>query len=321
MCEACLSYLVFERAVDEYGLTKAVSDGIKKILDTLNGSWVEASDKAIDDAMKAFNSASTIEAGIVAMLAVLGRGLDGGIVPPDKVIVLRTITRDAYAVTKARLAKPLGPVGDMTDLDIRLARKIADEGPYWIGNFYTRELSDRISAVAEDAIIGQGYGRKEAAKVLDSVLRQEFSLYGGKSSYAAEVPARFAGNLDNYNTIQTSNVAGRVRNFGHMTAMGEANVERFRFTAVMDERTSEVCQEMDGREFSVAYAVARLEQIAEADSPEAFKELAPWPKNANQLIEIAGTGSQAEQNARLEAAGFQFPPLHGMCRSLVEQVL
>lgn len=322
MCLNCDTYRIFERAVDEYGLSQAVADSMREILDTYNTAWTDASNTAVDNAVKALRDAPDVDAGIVAMLASLERDLGPGIVTAEQRLVLQTITRDAYSATKARFASGLGTgTGDMTELDIRLSRKLADDGPYWIGNVYDRQLSRRIAEVSNDAILNQGLGRVDAAKVMDEVLRQEFALHGGKSIYAAEVPAQFAGNLDQYNRILTSNVASRVRNFGHLTAMNDAAVERFRFVAVMDERTSEVCQEMDGREFTVRTAMARLELIAESDDPEVFKTMAPWPRNADQIKDIAGKGSFAEQNARLEASNFTFPPLHGECRSVVEQVI
>lgn len=320
MCQACLAYQTFERAVDEFGLSKTVADSMREILSTFNKAWIDASDVAVDNAVQALRDAPDVEAGIVAMLASLERDLGPGIVTAEQQLVIRTLTRDSYTATKARVASNLGPgAGDMTDLDIRLARKLADDGPYWIGNIYDRQLSGRIAEVANDAIINQGLGRVDAAKLMDKTLRQEFALKGGKSAYATEVPGQFAGNLDQYNRILTSNVASRVRNFGHLVAMGDAGIQRFRFTAVMDERTSEVCQEMHGRKFTVRSAVARLQLIADSDDPEVFRTLAPWPRNANQIRDITGKGSQAEQSARLEASNFTFPPLHGECRSVVEE--
>lgn len=312
MCQACLSLQVLERAVDEYGFTETVTDIMREILDTYNKSWTNASDVAIENATKALRDAPNIDAGIAAMLSSLERDLGPGIITAEQQLVLQTITRDAYTVTKAQFASGLVTgAGDMTDLDIRLARKLADDGPYWIGNVYDKQLSRRISAVANDAIINQGLGRVEAAKEMEEILRQEFALMGGRSGYALDVPAQFAGNLQQYNQILTSNVANRTRNFGHITAMNSAGVERFRFVIVNDERTSEVCQEMAGREFTVRTAMARLNLIADSEDPEVFKTLAPWPRNAIQVKDIAGTGTQAEQNARLEASNFTFPPLHG----------
>ncbi len=322
MCQGCLAYQIFERAVDEFGLSKAVSDSMREILSTFNEAWTGASDVAVDNAVQALRDAPDVEAGITAMLVSLEGDLGPGIVTAEQRLIIQSLTRESYTATKARFASGLGSgAGDMTDLDVRLARKLADDGPYWIGNVYDAQLSQRISEVANDAIINGGLGRADAAKLMDKTLRQEFALQGGKSIYATEVPAQFAGNLEQYNRILTSNVASRVRNFGHLVSMRDAGTERFRFVAVNDERTSEVCQEMDGREFTTASAVARLELIAESDDPEVFKTLAPWPRNATQIQDIAGKGTSAEQSARLESSNFTFPPLHGECRSVVEQVI
>jgi len=319
MCLSCID--IVYRAIEDYGFDQTVTDLLESVYDTYNDAWTLSAKNAVDKAIDAFNESPTAEAGLVALLASLESSLNRDLVTQEQYIFIRSAVRDAYSITKKQFAASMGGAADMTPLDISLARKLADDGPYWIGSFYDRHLSNRIAEVANDIIIERGYGRVQAAKVMDQVLRQEFSLYGGKSIYAAEVPASFAGNLGRYNRILVSNVAGRVRNFGHITAMDSVGVERFRFVAVMDERTSEVCQEMDGREFSVRHAMDRLSVIAETEDPEAFKELAPWPRSADYLREVAGTGTREEQNARLEQANFTFPPLHGECRSVVEQVV
>jgi hypothetical protein len=132
------------------------------------------------------------------------------------------------------------------------------------------------------------------------------------------IPGRFAGNVDNYTRIVSANVTQRSRVYTNVSAMSDAGFQRYIFTAMMDERTSEVCQEMNGRIFTVASGKQVLNDVSIAETPEDFIDAHPWPKNAEAVRVIAGDGTRQEQNRNLEQAGIALPPLHGYCRSVVE---
>lgn len=318
MCNACTNQMV-ERAIDELGFTEAVTDMLEEMFSIYNESWTDATGPAIDRAVQAIRDAPNTEAGIAAMLTSLESDLGTTIVTAEKRLELQVLSRGAYQATKTRLAESFGAASDMTPLDIELARVLGEDGPYWIGEFYETHMSARIAAVADDAVIQQGLGRDAGARVMDDALRQEFALTGGKSTYASAVPGKYAGNMEQYNRILTSNVASRVRNFSSITSMSGAGITRYTFVAVDDERTSEVCLEMNGRSFSVRSAMSTLETLAESNDPALFKQLMPWPRNAEQVRTVAGTGTALEQSNRLEEAGIRIPPLHGECRSLISE--
>jgi hypothetical protein len=318
MCLACANIIVW-RQLDEAGINKVVADMTRKYDETLSKAWVRESDEAIDESIEAFLEAPDNTTGYRAMLAVLTATLKG-ITNPQDVKRLTALTNGLYRVVKEAEVANLNTAYKVTQLDKGVIRSLANEGPYWIGNFYGDHLSERITEVGYQVTVEGGFGREAAGRTMKDVLRQEFALSGGASTYESTIPARFAGNVDNYSRIVSANVAQRSRVYSSISAMRDAEFVRYQFTAVMDERTSEVCQEMNGRIFTVTSAVKVLEEVSLSENPEDFKQAHPWPKNAESIRVIAGSGSAIEQSRNLEEAGIVMPPLHGMCRSSVEAI-
>lgn len=138
--------------------------------------------------------------------------------------------------------------------------------------------------------------------------------------------------------------ANRGRTYTQLAAFDEADIERFRFEAVLDEVTSQVCRFMHGRAFSVERAVQRFDEVEQVRDPEAISDLQPWMRvgadpDGNQVLfyerggrrrmvaqvdepaigraDQVGRYSRALNNDELEAAGVTAPPLHGRCRSTI----
>jgi hypothetical protein len=308
---------IITRQLDEEGINEVVSDMLRDYNKTLTSAWKRESDEAIEESIDAFLDAPDNVKGYEAMLAVLAAKLKG-ITNPEEVKRLTVLTDGLYRVTKEAEAAKLGTPFKMSSVDKGVVRGLSREGPYWVGDFYETHLSLRIQEVGFNVTVEGGFGREAAGRTMKDVLREEFRLRGGPSSFESTIPARFAGNVDNYSRIVSANVAQRARVYSSVAAMSDAGFTRYQFVAVMDERTSEVCQEMNERIFTVAKAVQTLKAVAEAETPEAFIESHPWPKNVEEIRTIAGTGSLEEQSKNLESQNISLPPLHGLCRSSIE---
>jgi hypothetical protein len=98
----------------------------------------------------------------------------------------------------------------------------------------------------------------------------------------------------------------RAYHYGYIKAAELRGVLQYRFVAVLDSRTSEICQAMNGTVFNVSTAARLMERVAEAPDVEQVKTLMPWRK----VSEVRGLSP-----AELEALGVMVPPLHGNCRS------
>jgi hypothetical protein len=121
-------------------------------------------------------------------------------------------------------------------------------------------------------------------------------------------------------------------------------VDRYRFEAVLDEVTSEVCRFMHGKVFTVEHAMDRFRDVERARDPERIRDVQPFVEvgadpEGNQVLfyerggrrravaqvdepavgerDEVGRYSRALSPPQLEAAGVTVPPLHGRCRSTI----
>jgi hypothetical protein len=317
MCQSCLAYDLLKRQVDETSVTDVVEDFLDEIDETLSGAWTRESDKAIDKSVKAMKNSSDTTTGLLAMLAVLRRSLKKVTNKADEKR-LTVLVDGLYRTAKEAETTKLGGTFAMSSLDTALVDTLAADGPYWINEFYGEHLSARISEVGRKATIETGLGRKAAGDVMRKTLEKEFRLLGGPSPFISSVPARFAGNVGNYTRIVAANVTQRNRVYSSISAYQTSGIQEYIISAVMDERTTEVCQEMNGRKFFVNEGVSQLNRIAATETPEEFIEMAPWPSNVEEVRATAGTGTLEQQNRNLASGGLALPPYHGMCRTVVE---
>lgn len=101
--------------------------------------------------------------------------------------------------------------------------------------------------------------------------------------------------------------ASRSYHYGMTRAGLASGYTGYRFTAVLDERTSAVCRHMHGKTFWLADAVNLLEKAART-APEDAKDVMPWATMAT---------IKDMDDAMLASSGFMVPPLHGNCRSTI----
>lgn len=176
---------------------------------------------------------------------------------------------------------------------------------FWIGKVFPEHVSDSF----RDTIVrglDEGLGRR-------AIGRRLRDLMVGTS----DAP----GKLELYNRVAASSV-NRAHNWGGMFSLEEAGVEEYVFRAVMDERTSRICRELNGRIFSVPRVMTVVRRALDGP-PSAIESIAPWPTfdeaRGDFYIEREGRRSYlaGKSTAWLEERGVAMPPLHGNCRSVV----
>ncbi len=111
-----------------------------------------------------------------------------------------------------------------------------------------------------------------------------------------------------YWRVVANAAASRSYHYGLLKAAQFQGLRGYRFVAIIDKRTSEICNSLDGREWHIADAVNLMERVAAADGPGAVKEIAPW---------LGFQSIQGLDNNALRDLGVMVPPLHGNCRSTV----
>jgi hypothetical protein len=301
--------LLTKRA-ENVSLDVLVSDLTESLSELLGESWEEAYSEAIDLAIIEMANQSTKEKSLDALLKTLTLFLFE-FVTPEKQKEIDIVVNSIYSSFKNFYAGSLEIEAKFFSLDEKVIKYLANEGPYWIGNFYNNHLSQRISEIGRAIVLDGSIGIGQSSILMKNALEKEFALTGGPTSFQSELSAPFAGKAQNYIDIISSNAAVKARNYSNIISFDQAEIEVYEFTAVMDNRTSEICQYMNGRKFSTSTAVNLIDRITEADSPEEVKGITPWV-SAKEAVNIGGKGNIESQNENLASAGIMMPPLHGL---------
>ena len=217
-----------------------------------------------------------------------------------------------YTVNKEGLATLLKIEPRMTLVDSAAVTAIGEEQVYWVGNFYNKNLSEQIRTTVEHTMLKEGLSRSEAGKTLHGRLIRHFGIGKGKPS-PVMVPPNFRGTPQDYFSGLSATVRNRATNIGNIITYQEIGVEEYEIIAVMDERTSWICQQMNGRRFTIEQAGEYVSKYLGAKTPEEIKDQVGWRKQAD--VEKILKAPKAKQQARLAGAGLQLPPYHFRCRT------
>lgn len=110
-----------------------------------------------------------------------------------------------------------------------------------------------------------------------------------------------------------SNAATRSVNMGAAEAFVEGGVTRYEWVSVLDERTSDICEELDGTTFDVEHLTTLRSKMLEADDPETVKEV--WRWTSGKEVRGIKDGATGDLGRALAAKGISAPPAHFHCRS------
>ena len=195
-----------------------------------------------------------------------------------------------------------------TQPDLDAIDALAKQQLFWIGDFWSKDLSSRITATVTRESLKTGLGREQVGKIMKETISAKFP--------SVAVPKTWRGSDESYFKMLSSVVRTRASSFGAINAMADGGIQYYVISAVMDERTSEICRFMDGRTFPVSAGLRHIQATLDGGDPDAVKTAAGWrsPEDARAL---AGEGSGAKQSLALEAGGMALPPYHGMCRTTV----
>ncbi|MHC5059385.1 MAG: minor capsid protein, partial [Planctomycetota bacterium] len=226
---------------------------------------------------------------------------------PEAAEKLRPDT-ERYLKRAFRLGQKVGVVPDNVKVLWDKPRKealdwLVEHDRFWIGKVFPEHLSDDFKGTIT-AGLEEGLGRKDIGKRLrDMVL--------GKPG----VPAK----LEYYTRVAGTTV-NRARNWGGVFSLHAAGFTEYEIRAVMDERTSHICRDMNGKVFRVRDAMDLVQRAIDGP-PSAIETLAPWPRydaeRQDHYLTVRGSRQYLSgKNAQwLAGHGLSLPPYHGNCRS------
>lgn len=294
----------------------AEADALRSALEELDVDWPSLSPAARDEVLRASRQALN--------------GVAEQVLPRvDQVFEVEAKGLVAHTRRAAVRRFELHLGADTSRTDERIAKFVRESQGNFIKDEYGRR-SEAFSQRARDVVasgLERGLGRDDVAEELSRELGQALGSRG--QSY--------------WDTVSMS-FANRGRTYTQLAAFDEADVQHFRFEAVLDSVTSEVCRFMHGRVFSVERAMKRFYDVERARAPERIQDLQPWVRvgaddEGGQVLfyerggrrrmvahvdesmvgesDEVGSYSRELSSEQLEAAGVSVPPLHGRCRSTI----
>ncbi len=293
-CESCAAAL-------NAALTRLYKDAASDVADVLRAAlldtWTAAQRRALDAAIAELTTLAPgplTEADVASIIA----GLEGELGVTYAVSVaapVATANLTAYSDGRAGVTGALEFGFNVPDS--RAIGILEEHTLHFVRESYQRSWGPLVQASGQK-VLEQGLTREQAAKVFR--LNLETVLDPAKSPRTELYWSNFS-----------NNVVTRSRVFGATQGFTDGGITTYRITAVLDDRTSDICKGMDGRTFQVSRAVELVDAYLAADTPEAAIELVKWPKPANVAADIP--------TADLPL-GLALPPYHFGCRTDVVAV-
>lgn len=225
-----------------------------------------------------------------------------------------SIAREAVAESQNQwFSKP--KVGKADAQEILEREFLLRNNALFMGRFLNETLPEKVKyAIAEayNAALGKPFDEK--LEIVQSQLAERF----GK---VAEAPS-------NYWKVFSVNALNNARTYAQLrTFERQSGVVGYRIRAVMDGKTSNICQALNNRVFPVRQALDRFEQMFQAESLDDLRAISPMVQGSSDKgfhYDLSGgAGKQAldvDNYQGLLSEGISFPPFHFNCRTSLEPV-
>lgn len=295
----------------------------KKMARDLNADFLDDYDRAVAEEIGALDPVENSSDEVQAVLTDIDRkmvGRDTAVAVGIMAAALKAIATVGRRIIRDRLIS-IGVLNErgragggihvsasLNQPDELAMEKLAGNQTFWIGEFWSKSLSNRLAATIRRESLEQGLGRSEVGRILNGVVRSEFP--------GVAVPGIYRGSSESYFRMLSGTIRNHASTYGALTGLEQAGIQRYRIIAVMDERTSDECKEMNGRSFSVQTGMTQMNATILAEDPEEMKSVAGW-KKVEQIKQAAGTGDARSQELGLAAAGLALPPYHASCRTVI----
>lgn len=208
-------------------------------------------------------------------------------------------------------------------VDLSLEDKNAISGLTEQANIWFRDTKgaayfdpDAIKAINDEAtkLIKEG---KSASSIATSLKEKAQSLYG-VGDFEGRGRSYWGGVAEHAAT--SSGVAGQ------LSEMASLGWTRYEIVNPMDERTTPICQHLNGKTLYVSAGLAEILAVSGAKNPDEVKAVKPFASGGStaQIEKVLGTVTigaadlSSKQSSDLSSAGFSTPPFHFRCRSYVD---
>lgn len=185
--------------------------------------------------------------------------------------------------------------------DRRAINILNKQNLFWIGEYYNEQSRD-IMQNEFNRMFAEGITRNEIAELLATTLDD-----GNRRAL-------------NYFRGFTEHAASRVRSVGQITGYEKANIEYAQVVATLDDRTTEICREMNGRLIPVRIMSEVKNDLVSIETEgrsvdevkDDLKRIVPFWNDKNTKDQISGRDTK---NILQHHRELSMPPYHWRCRT------
>jgi len=187
------------------------------------------------------------------------------------------------------------------------------------GEFYGNSCKTAIADSIKKNAFERGLTGTQLRDALVNDLEKALRLKGGALE-SRVVPEGFKGTAEQYFKGIAEHTATTTRTGSHLTALQDAEVDRFIVRSLKTSRTCLGCIAMDGKTFTVKRGVSHFNKLLEADREE-LKELQPSfhyksPSDYSNAEALAQAKADASKMSKSD--NVQLPPFHFRCECYVD---
>ncbi|GAB1376879.1 hypothetical protein MASR1M48_17310 [Lactococcus petauri] len=240
--------------------------------------------------------------------------------------VLNASIEDMYTVSRKSMTNDLFDRGRITS-----RKEISSFGTrdQQVVDMMTRNSKVFVQSGIENMSENFGFRAKD---IIAEGLKEGWSrkTIASKLSNASEMTVE----NEQYWNVVGNNYANRSRNWANLEVFDEVGFDEYEVLAVMDERTSPICVQMNGKRFSIRKQIDIMERASKSDDLEEYTSKLPWltsrkEEDGNISIGVQRksgfkpvlTGGEfVSSKDKLQGMGFALPPYHGLCRTTIIEV-
>lgn len=260
-----------------------------ELIESTNLDRLEQSQSALDD----------FQGSIQSITDDLGNKVTEANLP-----VIESWIEDIYQKTKNRLADDLDITRQFTITDRNAVGHLNKFQNFWLKNHYSDDLANEAKEIVLKHGLESGLGRSEVAEILKDELGDKYQDY----QYWDTVASTWLNNSRTYSSLN---------------AMSQAGIAEYIYRSVLDERTTVICESLEGTTFSVEYGLELWNEIGELDDPKEMRNINPMVNtklnsegNVDHYYYKQTDGSKVTMSPNnltrgyLESHGVVFPPVH-----------
>jgi len=209
-------------------------------------------------------------------------------------------------LTKAKVPK-IEPSFDLSDKNI--LNQVQAQNRIAAGNIYKRGYAAHVTDSINKTLKRSGIGRKQMGKDLQKNLERSLGLKPGQAAIKL-VPKRFPGTAQQYFSGLAGTTLNRAQSGNRIQMFKQGGFTTYQIGAVIDRRTSQICNSMNGRTFTVQQGEQHITKVLGATSSAGLASAAPWRRDLSSF-------GKSPSSKTLADAGMALPPYHFRCRTQV----